>query len=84
MVQQVGKHLESSAWRSHIAINFLHPKKEEIKSEKASSRITELEQMNDNVNLLDDMLSQYNSAAVNQSEAETMKVNEVLTLLFGS
>lgn len=48
-------------------------KQDEIKTEKISSRINELEKINNNIKLLTDMLSQFNSKTAKSSEKETIK-----------
>lgn len=48
-------------------------RQDEIKTEKISNRINELEHINNNIRLLNDMLLNYNSATVTDSEKETIK-----------
>jgi ADP-ribosylation factor-binding protein GGA len=49
-------------------------RQDEIKIEKQSTRINELELMNNNVKLLNDMLLNYNQKLSSESEKETIKV----------
>jgi hypothetical protein len=49
-------------------------KQDEIKTEKISLRINELDQVNNNVKLLNEMLFHYNKSSTSESEKETMKV----------
>ncbi|RNA21639.1 ADP-ribosylation factor-binding GGA1 [Brachionus plicatilis] len=48
-------------------------RQDEMKTEKISNRINELEHINNNIRLLNDMLLNYNSASVTESEKETIK-----------
>ena len=48
--------------------------KDEIKTEKISTRINELEQINNNIKLLTEMLDEYVKNKVTSSEKETIKV----------
>ena len=47
---------------------------DEIHTEKVSTRINELEKINNNIKLLNEMLSQFNAKSSKQSEKETLKV----------
>lgn len=49
-------------------------KQDEIKTEKISTRINELEQINNNIKLLSEMLHEYDKHKVTTSEKETIKV----------
>jgi hypothetical protein len=55
-------------------VHFLF--KDELKVEKVSTRINELELINNNIKLLNDMLLNYNPTATNESEKETIKVKK--------
>ena len=55
-------------------------KQDEIKTEKISTRINELEQINNNIKLLSEMLHEYNKHKVTTSEKETIKVR-ILTII---
>ncbi|CAF0976858.1 unnamed protein product [Brachionus calyciflorus] len=48
-------------------------RQDELKTEKISNRINELEHINNNIKLLNEMLLNYNSQRVNESEKETIK-----------
>lgn len=48
-------------------------KQDEIKTEKISERINELEKINNNIKLLNEMLSEYDSNTAKSSEKETIK-----------
>lgn len=48
-------------------------KQDEMKTEKISNRINDLEHINNNIRLLNDMLLNYNTATVTESEKETIK-----------
>jgi ADP-ribosylation factor-binding protein GGA len=48
--------------------------KDEIKTEKISTRINELEQINNNIKLLTEMLDEYVKNKATSSEKETIKV----------
>lgn len=58
--------------RIHIFVCLLL--KDEIKIEKKSARINDLEQINNNIKLLNDMLNIYDKTRVTPSEKETIKV----------
>ncbi len=49
-------------------------KQDEIKTEKTSNRINELEHINNNMKLLGEMLINYNKSSASESEIETIKV----------
>jgi ADP-ribosylation factor-binding protein GGA len=49
-------------------------KQEEMKIEKTSHRINELEHINNNMKLLSEMLLNYNKSVATDSETETIKV----------
>ena len=48
-------------------------KQDELKTEKTSHRINELEHINNNMKLLNEMLLNYNSSTITESEKETIK-----------
>lgn len=50
-------------------------KQEELKIERTSYRINELEHINNNMKLLGEMLLNYNKSIPNDSETETIKVS---------
>ena len=54
--------------------------KDEIKIEKTSNRINELEHINNNMKLLNEMLLNYNHATAIESERETIKVGPFLAI----
>lgn len=56
-------------------------RQDEIKIEKQSNRINELELVNNNVRLLNDMLLSYNQKSSTESERETIKVNYELIII---
>lgn len=58
--------------------------KDELKVEKISARINELELMNNNIKLLNDMLLNYNPNITSDSEKETIKVptlTQIMTIM---
>jgi hypothetical protein len=53
-------------------------KQEEMKIEKTSHRINELEHINNNMKLLCEMLLNYNRSKASDSETETIKVIHII------